>query len=139
MGQRRLYRSRKERMIAGVAGGLAEYLDVDVSVIRIVWLLTLSFGGGLAYLIACFIIPEQPFGSEYNESPFNDDWNRTESQTNPEEHDLRWHRSGVILIVLGLYFLLRALLPWPRFRDLIPFILISLGLIILFGGFKRKS
>ena len=138
MGQRRLYRSRKERMIAGVAGGLAEYLDVDVSVIRIVWLLTLSFGGGLAYLIACFIIPEQPFGSNTTKARLTTtgtERKAKQTRKNTTTVALGW----VILIVLGLYFLLRALLPWPRFRDLIPFILISLGLIILFGGFKRKS
>nr|WP_269206195.1 PspC domain-containing protein [Capillibacterium thermochitinicola] len=122
-----MYRSRKDRVIAGVAGGLADYFNVDVTVIRLLWLLSLSFGGGLVYLIACFIIPEE-----------NDNWDRTEVQESPEDDEQRWRRGGIILIVLGLFFLWRALFPWPRFRDLLPFFLIILGIIMLFGGFKRN-
>lgn len=129
MGRRRLYRSREERMIAGVAGGLADYFDVDVLVIRLLWIMAFFMGGGfIVYLIAWFIIPEQ-----------NHSWERTEVQETPEDQERRWRRGGIILIVLGFFFLLRALFPWPRFRDLIPFILIILGLIILFGGFKRNN
>ncbi len=59
---RRLYRSRHERMIAGVCGGLAEYFRVDVTLVRVLWvLLGLSGGAGLlAYIIAIFIVPEAP-------------------------------------------------------------------------------
>lgn len=128
MGRRRLYRSRRERMIAGVAGGLADYFDVDVLIIRLLWILAFFMGGGLVYLIAWFLIPEE-----------NDSWERTVGEADSEDQERQWRRSGIILIVAGLFFLLRALLPWPRFRDLIPFILIILGLTILFGGFKRNS
>lgn len=60
---RKLYRSRKQRMIAGVAGGLAEYFNVDVSIIRLLWVLAIfAVGGGLlAYIIAWIIIPEERF------------------------------------------------------------------------------
>lgn len=59
---RRLYRSRHERMIAGVCGGIAEYLRIDVSLIRLLWvLLTFSAGAGiLAYIVAIFMVPEVP-------------------------------------------------------------------------------
>ena len=43
--RKRLYRSRKERSIAGVCGGIAEYLDVDPTLVRIVWLLAAAAGG----------------------------------------------------------------------------------------------
>ena len=57
----RLYRSRETRIIAGVAGGLAEYFQVDVVLIRILWLIAVFVGGGgiLAYIIAWIVIPEE--------------------------------------------------------------------------------
>lgn len=63
MVKKRLYRSRKERMIAGVCGGIAEYLDADPTIIRLLWAIGTLFSMGigiLAYLIAWIIIPEKP-------------------------------------------------------------------------------
>lgn len=58
---KRWYRSRKDRMIAGVCGGLAEYLEVDPTFVRMLWILiTLLYGFGLLlYLIAWLIVPEK--------------------------------------------------------------------------------
>jgi phage shock protein C len=58
----RLYRSRDDRMIAGVAGGLAEYLGLDPSLVRIGWAILILAGGlGLViYIIMAIIVPEEP-------------------------------------------------------------------------------
>jgi phage shock protein PspC (stress-responsive transcriptional regulator) len=60
---KRLYRSRKNRMIAGVCGGIGKYTDTDPTLVRLVWvlgtLLTGLFIGVLAYIIAAIIIPER--------------------------------------------------------------------------------
>ncbi len=60
----RLYRSRDERIIGGVAGGVAEWLDIDPAIVRIVWaLLIFAWGlGFLLYLIMWFVVPEEPEG-----------------------------------------------------------------------------
>ncbi len=62
MSPRRLYRSRRDRQLAGVAGGIAEYLDVDPTVIRILWILSIFVGGFgiLLYVIMAFIVPLEP-------------------------------------------------------------------------------
>lgn len=59
---KRLYRSRTDRMIAGVCGGIAEYSNIDPTVVRLLWLLvSLLWGVGItAYIIAWIIIPEEP-------------------------------------------------------------------------------
>jgi len=60
--RRRIYRSRDERMIAGVAGGLADYLDLDPSILRILWLVALFTTGPIAllvYVLCAFIIPSE--------------------------------------------------------------------------------
>ncbi len=62
MNPRRLYRSR-DRQLAGVAGGMADYLDVDPTVIRIGWILVTVVTGGLAliaYLLLALVIPMSP-------------------------------------------------------------------------------
>lgn len=60
---KRLYRSRDDRIVAGVAGGLAEYFGIDPTIVRMLWLLALLPGGvpGLVpYLICWLIIPLKP-------------------------------------------------------------------------------
>lgn len=63
METKRLYRSRNEKMIAGVCGGIADYIHVDPTLIRLLWVLFgMAAGSGiLAYIIAAIIIPEEPY------------------------------------------------------------------------------
>ena len=57
--EKKLYRSNVDKKIAGVCGGLAEYLNVDSTVIRLAWaLVTLFAGAGLiAYIVAALVMP----------------------------------------------------------------------------------
>lgn len=63
---KRLYRSRSDRMVSGVLGGLAVYLDFDPTILRIGYVLvTIAFGGWtgvIGYIIASMVIPEEPEG-----------------------------------------------------------------------------
>ncbi len=63
---KKLYRSRKDRMIGGVCGGLGEYFSIDSTVIRILYILfALTAGSGiLVYLILLLVIPEEPWEKE---------------------------------------------------------------------------
>ena len=63
MTNKRLYRSHSDRMIAGVCGGLGEYLNIDPTLIRLALALLTILGGGsgiLIYFIAWLVIPEAP-------------------------------------------------------------------------------
>jgi phage shock protein C len=57
-----LYRSKNNKIIAGVCSGIAEYFNIDPTIVRLLWLLlALSGGAGvIAYIIAWVIIPEEP-------------------------------------------------------------------------------
>ena len=59
---KRLYKSTTNKMIDGVCGGVAEYLNLDPTVERLVWVILACMGGSglVAYLIAMLIIPEKP-------------------------------------------------------------------------------
>ncbi len=58
---KRIYRSR-EKMIGGVCAGIAEYFNIDPTIVRLVWaILIFAYGTGLlAYLICWLVIPEDP-------------------------------------------------------------------------------
>ncbi len=64
--ERKLYRINEGKKIAGVCGGIAEYLNIDVTVVRLLWVLVCLMGGFgiLAYLAAALIIPEKPLSIE---------------------------------------------------------------------------
>ena len=66
MSARRLYRGR-DKKIAGVCSGIADYFGWDPAVVRIAWVLFILFGGGgiLAYIIAMVIMPER--ADEYDD------------------------------------------------------------------------
>lgn len=59
---KRLYRSGKDKILGGVCGGIAEYLGVDPTIIRLIWIaLSLAYGSGIIlYLLCWIIIPKNP-------------------------------------------------------------------------------
>ena len=61
LARRRFFRPRQGRKIAGVCLGVANYLDLDVTLVRVIWLLVALAGGGgfLAYLVAWFIMASE--------------------------------------------------------------------------------
>mgnify|MGYP001267347301 CR=1 FL=1 len=135
MKRGRLYRSRRERVIAGVAGGLADYFEIDVILVGLLWIIAFFMDGGfLAYLLAWLIIPEQPADLPEEAETTITIEDEAEVQKSQEE---RWRIGGLILIFFGLIFLFRALIPWHTFRDLVPILLIVLGMVILIRGFRR--
>ncbi len=59
--EKKLYRSKKDKKLAGVCAGVAEYFNLDSTIIRLVWILLSCFGPGIiAYIIAAIVMPEKP-------------------------------------------------------------------------------
>lgn len=61
---KRLYRSKDDRWLGGVCGGLAQYLKIDATIVRVIFIILFLIGGGgiLLYLLMWIIIPEEPEG-----------------------------------------------------------------------------
>jgi phage shock protein C len=128
--QNKIYRSRANSMIAGVCGGLGEYLNVDPTILRVVAVL-LIFAKGiglLAYLVGWVIIPRRP---------------ELEAEVvTPQRSERSRLLPGLALIVVGLVFLLSNLIPWFDLSYLWPVILIVLGAALLIkarGGETSSS
>lgn len=62
MKNKRLYKSSRDKKLCGVCGGIAEYFEVDPTLIRLAWIVFMLAGGSgiLAYIIAALIMPEDP-------------------------------------------------------------------------------
>jgi len=148
---RRLYRSRSDRMLGGVAGGLASYLQVDPALTRLAFAaLVLAAGSGLlAYIIAWMVIPEEPEGQTpatpalpappaEAAAPGPAPLAAPAPESPPAAPAGRGTRLivGVVLVTLGTLFLLDWALPdlhhlfWPA-------AIIVCGLVFLAYGARR--
>lgn len=134
---KKLYRSRKDKMIGGVAGGLGDYFEVDPTLVRILFVVATILGGSgvLAYIILWIVIPEE----QYNPNPPSTDstdqkpgetQNVNQQPRNQNEHPKR-NLGGIILIALGVLFLGHNFIPSFHFEDFWPFILIIIGVSLL--------
>ena len=65
--EKKLYRKTTDRMLLGVCAGIADYFRIDVTVIRLAWIILCCFAGTgiLAYILAAIIIPEEPPADPY--------------------------------------------------------------------------
>lgn len=133
---RRLYRSRENRIISGVCGGIGEYFDIDPVLIRIIWAITvIVYGIGiLAYIIALIAIPLEPKPEKNIEEVGS-------SENNKREKKNRKSVGGLILIGIGVIFLLHNFnfFPWFDIGKLWPVILIVIGIAMLILDNHRKD
>lgn len=128
---RKLYRSRRQKVIGGVCGGFAEYTGMDASLVRVFWVLAALFNGAgiVAYLVCLLFLRENPevVVEDKPSSPYNSEI-----------------AVGLVFILLGAAFLLHNLtgydwwLPWywrdivhVHIREIWPILLIVLGAWIL--------
>lgn len=128
-------------MIGGVAGGLAEYFEIDPTIVRIIFIVTLFIGGGgfLAYIILWIVVPEEPFifvtpDSSSQQTPPSEGEQKTQQtpQFDYESHrQKRRNFGGAILIVIGVLFLMDNFIPRFHFGDFWPLILIAIGIALI--------
>lgn len=127
MTDTRLYRSRSERMVGGVAGGLAIYIGVDPVIIRLAFVALAFAGAGVvAYIIGWIVIPEEPPGEPAAAAP-----RRTASGGQSARII-----AGSILIAIGFMLLLDWLVPSID-RFFWPVALIGLGVALFAYGARR--
>jgi len=116
---RRLYRSRDDKMLGGVAGGMASYLGIDPVLSRLIWVALLFSGVGfLLYIVAWIVIPVAPEGVVLPAA------SAASGQT------LRV-LAGVAMVLVGAVLLLREIIPWLDEGVIWAIILVIIGIGIL--------
>jgi phage shock protein PspC (stress-responsive transcriptional regulator) len=143
-------------MIAGVCGGLADYFDVDSSLIRLAVLFIFLFQGvGLiAYIIAWLIMSEEPIKNEYKmpddyyientREEKQENFTSTSEKKSEEEYYQKYQKNNksdsnrrklfaFIMIIVGSIFLIDIWIPELYWEKYWPLILIAAGLLLLKG------
>lgn len=143
----KLFRSRKFRILGGVAGGLAEYFKIDPVIIRILFIaFTLTNGIGIViYIILWIIIPDEPIEILLN-SVKKDQNDKQAEPKFPDLEDLKPAQSsnkpslifGIIIIALGVFFLLSNIMPFFKFDDIVPLIFIIIGAGLIWNSARSK-
>lgn len=196
----RLYRSRDERIFAGVAGGVAERFEIDPSLVRIGWVILMFLSGGLfflLYVVMAFVVPEAPAGADRwagwgsaaggpGAASGGRPWAGAEPGATPPQGEaaasagpepgtappqggaasgawapgtatgpqpwsmpqrpLHRERSGIgtaiaglVLVVIGGYFLLQTLLPDLALGAYWPAVIVLIGVALLVGSLRPGS
>lgn len=140
----RLYRSINNKVIGGVAGGLGNFFNIDVVLVRVAFVLLAFFGGGgvLIYLIMWIVIPGR---MDYSNPTPNKNTYKTKGEDEVYEQNEKGEFvpkepakpsntgliAGVVLIFLGLIFLADRLMPWYNITDFWPLILVVVGALMI--------
>ncbi|MFA6588580.1 MAG: PspC domain-containing protein [Patescibacteria group bacterium] len=146
---RKLYRSRKNRMIGGVCGGLGEYFNIDPIIFRALFVLfTLADGAGiLVYIVMMFIVPDEnkveglgkvgSVGGVVDEIKEGAQNMARDFKENPRWMDNRRNWIGLIVVAIGLLILIQQIVPmhWFRWDFVWPILIVIVGLFLIL---KRK-
>ena len=157
---RRLYKSPTERVISGVAGGVAEYLDADPAIVRVIWALLALITGGVffvLYVVMWIVVPEgqmapvAPGEGAAAGEPVVDPVTGQPAAASPATWSAqpvrRAHRGsgsgawvvGLILVGLGTYFLILNYFPQIAVERLWPIGLVIVGVLLLFVALGRRA
>lgn len=143
--EKKLYKSTEDKVIFGVAGGIAEYFDVDPTLVRIIFVILAVWGGVgvVLYLIAALVMPERRVVTdtkEYKTKKADKVVEQRAPRDRVTERDTVRRDGargeqvfGIIVLVLGILFLLEAFLPGFSFGKLWPLILVGLGFWLIAG------
>ncbi|WP_010251401.1 PspC domain-containing protein [Acetivibrio cellulolyticus] len=150
---RKLKRSKHDKVLAGVCGGVAEYLNLDSTIIRLGFVLLTFFGGvgPIAYIVGVFIMPQQEsykpnnffdedkdnIGAEYDSEKDFTQVMGDSMDTGSQDSQRSGAFVGVSLILLGLMFLAKQFIPAINFTQLVPVLLIVIGIFIVFRNGRK--
>ncbi|MCT4685848.1 PspC domain-containing protein [Vallitalea sp.] len=118
---KRLFRSRDNQMICGVCSGIAKYFNIDPTIVRILFLITLfTWGTGvLIYIICSIVIPFEPI--EYAHNTYDSGTHNGNGRT----------ILGIILVIIGGISILEKIFDWFSFDLVWPIAIIGIGFLIL--------
>lgn len=144
----RLYRSRTDVAWTGVAGGVAEWTDLDPSLVRVAWVVLVPLTGGIAllvYLVMWIVVPEGPAPDSARSDGSVDPAAAPQPARAPAAPPA-WLGSGSgtvlagsALILLGAFFLVRDYLPAIDWGRLWPIVVIAIGVLLLLTSLRRRD
>jgi phage shock protein C len=150
---RRLYRCRENRVLAGVASGVAEFFQLDPTLVRVVWFVSFFAGGFslLVYIGLAIIVPLEPLsdagavGMAGAAATSGAEGVAGDAATAPEGHRHAPRAQGrltmflgIALVLLGSLALLDVLLPSVSWRYLWPVFIVGMGTVLIAAALRRE-
>ncbi|MFQ3598913.1 MAG: PspC domain-containing protein [Chloroherpetonaceae bacterium] len=137
--KKKLYRSSRGKVLVGVCTGLGDYFDIDPVLIRALFIVALFSGGigAMLYIVLWMIMPKEEtilsatLEAEPSEQSENDDSVFSEKHKGTV-------LTGLVLVGLGTFFLIREFFPMFSFKYMLPIILIAIGAIIVFNALRKN-
>lgn len=125
---KKLYRSCDDKIIAGIAGGLGEYLEIDSTIIRLIFLVLIFSGVGLAaYIVAWILIPENPRCiTNKDTKPI-----KSENKTTFANDDNLRVIFGAIVLGLGILLLFQNIVGEYIWKVFWPSVLVLIGFYLI--------
>ena len=140
---RRLYRCRHDKILAGVASGVAEYFDLDPSLVRVLFLVSTFFGGlgFLLYIAMAIIVPLEPISADAAADAAAETTVVPEGHRHVSRGEGRWTTFvGAGLVLLGSLALLHQVLPgWDVDRFVFPALAVGVGAFLVARSVRRES
>lgn len=152
---RRLYRSRTDTILGGVAAGLANYLNTDPALVRIAWAILVPLTGGaalIAYIVGWVVVPEEPRGAAMPSATASGEPVDPDAPVTAVDAGSGWTaqepirsdgRAGVVvgigLVLVGLWFLVREYLPEFNWNLVWPVVIVVIGLLLLFNATRKRE
>jgi phage shock protein PspC (stress-responsive transcriptional regulator) len=140
--KKKLYRSSRGKVIAGVCAGLGEYFEIDPVLVRALFVIAL-FSGGIGvtlYFVLWIIMPseETVFSSHPPTEPSEpSELSETDDSIFSEKHK-GTVLTGLVLVGLGMFFLIREFFPMFSFKFMFPIALIAIGAVIVFTALRKN-
>lgn len=136
---KRLYRSRKEKVLAGVGGGVAEYFKLDPTVVRILMVLV-AFSASeifvIAYIIAAIVIPERPKDMAVDE----DEVEVLDKEGQPVEKQRDTRKVlGILFVGAGALMLVNRAVSWVDSSMILAVAIIGVGIYVLMNNKKKEE
>lgn len=142
---KKLYRSRRDKIIGGVCGGLGKYFEIDPVLIRILFVLLTFFelSGLFIYIVLLIVIPQEPINPYEIEIKDFEDIPTNKPVDYPEKDPTQVGKTkkifGIILLVIGALLLLENFINILEFEIVAPLILILIGIYLIYDSFKNKG
>ena len=154
---KKLYRSTADKMLGGVASGLAEYFDIDSTLVRVLFIVVVFLGGGgiIAYIILWIVVPQKPYELpkfSFTDSPKGESGSSNFSSDQTKSDSFSVSNGGVaasvshtnskqiwiaiVLMVIGGLLLLDNIFPRFDFDHFWPVLLIAIGVGLLLNAKK---
>ncbi len=137
--KKKLYRLSRGKVIAGVCAGLGEYFEIDPVFIRALFVIAL-FSGGIGatfYVVLWIIMPSEEALLSSTPSTESSEPSDTDDHIFSEKHKGAV-LTGLVLVGLGIFFLIREFFPMFSFKYMFPMALIAIGIVIVFNALRKN-